>query len=196
MLAEADPLLETESMISPFSGSVEPLPLKKSGARMNFPSTGVSNVVFPISEGLSFLKLFGGGGTELLFKFEMSGGGGGGGGIVVLNDSCRDSRVCAISAFVVVSVSGNDAFTRSGPSKFPLNVTTGELSSNRSSRLSYCSQSLKPILCMVTSLYSKLAVPAGSSTLAVQMFPSVHFKRNPTSGSHAPKTAASPTTPT
>ena len=132
----------------------------------------------------------GGGGT---------GGGGGGGGIIdganVAADVAADDSEDVAADDSPSAAPGNAALTRSGPSKFPESVTTGAPSSFRVLFPNF-SQALNPVLCMVTSLYSSSVVPGGSSTRPVQMFPSVHFSRNPSSGSQAPNTSASPTTPT
>ena len=158
---------------------------EKSGARTKLaPGSGVSNAVFPgsIPRGAG-----GVGGT---------GGGGGGGGIIDgVNGAEDDLSEDDVSEDVASAAEGNDALTRSGPSKFPERVTTGAPSSF-SVLFPNSSQALNPVLCMVTSLYSRSVVPGGSSTRPVQMFPSVHLSRNPSSGSHAPNTSASPTTPT
>ena len=91
---------------------------------------------------------------------------------------------------------GNAALTRRGPSILPESVTTGARGSSSRVLFPNSSQALNPVLCIVTSLYSSVVVPGGSSTRPVQMFPSVHLSRNPSDGSHAPNTSASPTTPT
>ena len=144
---------------------------------------GVSNAVFPGSIPR------GGGGTG------GTGGGGGEGGIIVGVNGAEDDAEDDVWVDVASAAAGNDALTRSGPSKFPERVTTGAPSSF-SVLFPNSSQALNPVLCMVTSLYSRSVVPGGSSTRPVQMFPSVHLSRNPSSGSHAPNTSASPTTPT
>ena len=148
------------------------------GSEANFNARGVAG-----GSRRTFNPLSGGvGGT---------GGGGGGGGIIDGVNGAEDD----VSEDVPSAAEGNDALTRSGPSKFPERVTTGAPSSF-SVLFPNSSQALNPVLCMVTSLYSRSVVPGGSSTRPVQMFPSVHLSRNPSSGSHAPNTSASPTTPT
>ena len=157
------------------SGSGGGAPEAKSGARTNpAPGAGVANAVFPGRGG--------------------GGGGVGGGGIVdAANELPFEDDVAESLAESLAP--GNAALTRRGPSKLPESVTTGAPSSSRV-LFPNSSQALNPVLCMVTSLYSSVVVPGGSSTRPVQMFPSVHLSRNPSSGSHAPNTSASPTTPT
>ena len=158
------------------SGSGGGAPDLKSGARTNpAPGAGVANAVFPGRGG--------------------GGGGVGGGGIVdganelPFEDDVAESLAESLAP-------GNAALTRRGPSKLPESVTTGARGSSSRVLFPNSSQALNPVLCIVTSLYSSVVVPGGSSTRPVQMFPSVHLSRNPSSGSHAPNTSASPTTPT